>query len=213
MDLKGEYRISAPRETVWAMINDPVMLRECIPGCDNLEGGPAEGFTARVTTKIGPVKATFAGAVRLSNIQAPVSYTISGEGKGGVAGFAKGGADVLLSEDEGETVLAYTANAQVGGKLAQLGSRLVDSTAKKIADEFFRNLAQRISQQDRATEVVVERAAVYSPVDTLPSGAANAVNASPASPVVEAADGRKNAKLWIIATAAVVVVVIAAMVL
>ena len=99
MDLKGEYRIPAPREQVWAMLNDPAVLRECIPGCESLEGSPAEGFSARVTTKIGPVKATFNGAVTLSNVNPPESYTISGEGKGGVAGFAKGGADVHLAED------------------------------------------------------------------------------------------------------------------
>jgi carbon monoxide dehydrogenase subunit G len=137
MELKGEYRIPAPRERVWAMLNDPVVLRECIPGCESLEGSPAEGFAARVTTKVGPVKATFNGQVTLTNVKPPESYTISGEGKGGVAGFAKGGADVHLAEDGADTVLTYAVNAQVGGKLAQLGSRLIDSTAKKLADEFF----------------------------------------------------------------------------
>src|SRR5690606_32718951 len=136
MELKGEYRIPAPRETVWQMLNDPAVLKACITGCEELEGTPAEGFSARVTTKVGPVKATFNGAVTLSNVNPPESYTISGEGKGGVAGFAKGGADVHLREDGAETVLTYTASAQVGGKLAQLGSRLIDSTARKLADQF-----------------------------------------------------------------------------
>ena len=99
MELKGEYRVPAPREHVWAMLNDPAVLRECIPGCESLEGSPAEGFAARVTTKVGPVKATFNGQVTLSNVNPPESYTISGEGKGGVAGFAKGGADVHLAPD------------------------------------------------------------------------------------------------------------------
>ena len=143
MELKGEYRIPAPREAVWALLNDPAVLRDCIPGCETLDGSPGEGFSARVTTKIGPVKATFNGAVTLSNVNAPESYTISGEGKGGVAGFAKGGADVHLAEDGADTVLTYVANAQVGGKLAQLGSRLIDSTAKKLADQFFACFAER----------------------------------------------------------------------
>ncbi len=143
MELKGEYRIPAPREHVWAMLNDPAVLKECIPGCESLEGSPSEGFAARVTTKVGPVKATFNGEVKLSNVKPPESYTISGEGKGGVAGFAKGGADVHLAEDGSDTVLTYDVNAQVGGKLAQLGSRLIDSTAKKLADEFFSKFAQK----------------------------------------------------------------------
>jgi uncharacterized protein len=143
MELKGEYRVPAPREHVWAMLNDAAVLRECIPGCESLEGSPAEGFAARVTTKVGPVKATFNGQVTLSNINPPESYTISGEGKGGVAGFAKGGADVHLAPDGDATILTYTVNAQVGGKLAQLGSRLIDSTAKKLADQFFSSLASK----------------------------------------------------------------------
>jgi carbon monoxide dehydrogenase subunit G len=143
MELKGEYRVPAPRELVWAMLNDAAVLRECIPGCESLEGSPAEGFAARVTTKVGPVKATFNGQVTLSNINPPESYTISGEGKGGVAGFAKGGADVHLAPDGDATILTYTVNAQVGGKLAQLGSRLIDSTAKKLADQFFSSLAAK----------------------------------------------------------------------
>jgi carbon monoxide dehydrogenase subunit G len=143
MELKGEYRIPAPRERVWAMLNDPDVLRECIPGCESLEGSAAEGFAARVTTKVGPVKATFNGQVTLSNVNPPESYTISGEGKGGVAGFAKGGADVHLAEDGAGTLLTYAVNAQVGGKLAQLGSRLIDSTSKKLADQFFSSFAAK----------------------------------------------------------------------
>ena len=143
MELNGEYRIPAPRERVWSMLNDPAVLKECIPGCESLDGSAEEGFAARVTTKVGPVKATFNGGVTLSNVNAPESYTISGEGKGGAAGFAKGGADVHLAEDGGETVLTYKATAQVGGKLAQLGARLIDSTAKKLADQFFASFAEK----------------------------------------------------------------------
>lgn len=169
MDMKGEYRIAARREEVWALINDPAVLRACLPGCDSLEGTPETGFAARVTTKIGPVKATFAGNVALSNVNAPESLTISGEGKGGVAGFAKGGADVHLAEDGGQTVLTYLAKAQVGGKLAQLGARLIDSTAKKLADEFFEKLAAQAAsaaQDDAARPAAVVEAAP--PVEAVP---------------------------------------------
>jgi carbon monoxide dehydrogenase subunit G len=145
MDLSGEYRIPAPRERVWAMLNDADVLRACIPGCDELEETADNAFTARVTTKVGPVKATFNGHVTLENINPPQGYTITGEGKGGVAGFASGGADVHLAEDGAETVLTYTANAKVGGKLAQLGSRLIDSTARKLADQFFAKFADMAS--------------------------------------------------------------------
>ena len=142
MDLSGEYRIPAPRERVWAMLNDPDVLRVCIPGCEELEQTADNAFSARVTTKVGPVKATFNGNVTLENINAPEGYTITGEGKGGVAGFASGGADVHLAEDGAETLLTYKASAKVGGKLAQLGSRLLDSTARKLADQFFAKFAE-----------------------------------------------------------------------
>jgi carbon monoxide dehydrogenase subunit G len=157
MELKGEYRIPAPRERVWEMLNDPAILRECIPGCESLEGSAEEGFAARVTTKVGPVKATFNGHVTLSNLNPPESYTISGEGKGGVAGFAKGGADVNLADEDGNTVLTYDVNAQVGGKLAQLGSRLIDSTARKLAGQFFSSFAEKAAEGPvrRAVEGVV----------------------------------------------------------
>jgi hypothetical protein len=156
MELKGEYRIPAPRERVWAMLNDPAILRECIPGCESLEGSADKGFAARVTTKVGPVKATFNGEVSLSNLNPPQSYTISGEGKGGVAGFAKGGADVHLADEGGNTVLTYAVNAQVGGKLAQLGSRLIDSTAKKLADQFFSCLAEKAGARAAADAPAAE---------------------------------------------------------
>jgi uncharacterized protein len=145
MDMSGEYRIPAPREKVWAALNDPEVLRASIPGCQSLDKVSDNEFAARVTAKVGPVKSTFNGAVTLSNINAPQSYTISGEGKGGAAGFAKGGADVHLKEDGGETVLSYTAKADVGGKLAQLGSRLIAGTAKKMADEFFSNFRNQVA--------------------------------------------------------------------
>jgi len=137
MDLTGEYRIPASREKVWDALNDPEILKQCIDGCEELNKESDTEFTARVTAKVGPVKAKFKGKVTLSNIDAPNGYTISGEGQGGVAGFAKGGADVKLAEDGGETVLTYAAKAEVGGKLASVGSRLVEGVAKKTADDFF----------------------------------------------------------------------------
>lgn len=145
MDMTGEYRIPAPRGRVWEALNDPDVLRASIPGCQSLDRVAENEFAARVVAKVGPVKSTFNGHVVLQNINAPQSYTISGEGKGGAAGFAKGGADVHLEEQGEETVLTYTAKADVGGKLAQLGSRLIQGTAKKMADEFFANFRKQLT--------------------------------------------------------------------
>jgi carbon monoxide dehydrogenase subunit G len=145
MDMTGQYRIPAPREQVWAALNDPAMLKASLPGCESLEKLSDHEFAATVVAKVGPVKAKFNGNVMLSNLNPPESYTISGEGKGGAAGFAKGGADVRLTEEGDVTVLTYTAKADVGGKLAQLGSRLIDGTAKKMADEFFDNFSQQVA--------------------------------------------------------------------
>ncbi|MEP0518958.1 MAG: carbon monoxide dehydrogenase subunit G [Hyphomicrobiales bacterium] len=165
MDMSGEYRISAPRETVWAALNDPDILKECIPGCDSLEKTSDTEMIASVTTKVGPVKAKFKGSVTLSDINPPESYKITGEGKGGAAGFAKGGADVSLTEDGAETLLNYTAKAQVGGKLAQLGSRLIDSTAKKMADEFFGNFSKKLSADSDAQTSSVPTSEEIAPND------------------------------------------------
>ena len=144
MDLEGSRLIPADRKAVWAALNNPDVLRACIPGCQELEGSPEDGFTATVKQKIGPVSATFKGAVTLENIVPEVSYTITGEGKGGVAGFAKGGADVTLVDAAGGTELTYIAKAQMGGKLAQLGNRVVGGVARKLADQFFENLQAEI---------------------------------------------------------------------
>ncbi|WP_181700360.1 SRPBCC family protein [Chthonobacter albigriseus] len=143
MDMTGEYRIPAPRQAVWEALNDPDVLKACIPGCETLEKNGDE-MAATVVAKIGPVKAKFAGKVRLENLNPPTSYSIVGEGTGGVAGFAKGGADVALLDDGAGTILTYTAKAQVGGKLAQLGSRLIDGTAKMMADQFFSAFTEKV---------------------------------------------------------------------
>jgi carbon monoxide dehydrogenase subunit G len=171
MDLVGEYRVPASRDVVWAGLNDADILRSCIPGCQSLEQVSETEMTATVVSKIGPVKATFKGAVTLENIVAPESYTIVGEGKGGVAGFAKGSADVSLEEDGAETILRYSAKAQVGGKLAQLGSRLIDSTARKMADEFFGTFAATVGEPDAGQVAEAERLAI----EDLPGEAAKVV--------------------------------------
>ena len=145
MDMSGEERIAAPREAVWAALNDPDVLRACIPGCQSLTMKSPNELEATVKIKIGPVSASFSGEVTLSNLNPPESYTISGEGKGGIAGFAKGGADVRLTEDGDGTILAYDVKAQIGGKLAQLGSRLIDSTSKKLATQFFADLGAKLN--------------------------------------------------------------------
>jgi hypothetical protein len=137
MDMTGEYRIEAPREAVWRGLNDPETLKQSIAGCEELIKDSDTSFTARVKAKVGPVSATFGGKVTLSDLDPPNGYKISGEGQGGVAGFAKGSAEVKLVPDGSATMLHYTVNATVGGKLAQIGSRLVDATARKMADEFF----------------------------------------------------------------------------
>ncbi|HYI71325.1 MAG TPA: carbon monoxide dehydrogenase subunit G [Skermanella sp.] len=152
MDMSGSYRITAPREKVWAALNDPEILKQCIPGCEEIEKHSDTELTAKVVAKVGPVKAKFAGKVTLSDIDPPNGYTITGEGSGGAAGFGKGGAAVKLGPDgEDATLLEYTAHAQVGGKLAQIGSRLIDGTARKMADDFFAKFTQVVGQpQDGA---------------------------------------------------------------
>ncbi len=152
MEMTGEYRIDARREAVWAALNDPEVLKQAIPGCEALAKTSDTEFTAEVTAKVGPVKAKFSGKVTLSDLDPPNGYTISGEGQGGPAGFAKGGARVTLLDDGGGTLLRYTLDATVGGKLAQIGSRLIDGVAKKMADDFFSHFAE-----------IVQAAAVEAP--------------------------------------------------
>ena len=137
MTMTGEVQLPANRETVWGMLNDPEVLKACIPGCEQLEMNANNEFQAVATIKVGPVKARWKGKVRLSDLDPPNSYRISGEGEGGVAGFAKGGAQVSLADKDGGTLLSYDVEAQIGGKLAQLGQRLINSAAKKTADDFF----------------------------------------------------------------------------
>ncbi len=145
MEMNGGREIAAPKGAVWVALNDPEILKACIPGCQEMSGSAEEGFSATVKQKVGPVSATFKGHVQLSDVVPGESYTISGEGKGGAAGFAKGAADVRLEDlEDGGTLLSYDVKASVGGKLAQLGSRLIDGFSKKMADQFFENFQRAV---------------------------------------------------------------------
>ncbi len=177
MKLSDEIRIQAPRERVFAALNDPEVLKRAIPGCQALERTSPTELTATVAAKIGPVKATFKGRVTLSDLKPPESYVISGEGKGGAAGFAKGSARVTLAEDGAATLLRYQVDADVGGKLAQVGARLIEGSSKKLAGEFFDAF----------------RAAVAAPA---PAAAATEIPAPPAAPAPQQARGLPT---WLIA--------------
>lgn len=191
MDMTGKQIIPAPRQTVWEALNDPEVLKECIPGCEEIEKTGDHGFTAKVSAKVGPVKAKFAGAVELKDLNPPISYTIVGEGKGGAAGFAKGGAKVSLEEttEDGApaTVLTYEVNASVGGKLAAIGSRLIDSTAKKYANDFFekfKEIASSRAPADAAAAPAAPQPATETPPsDAKPAGAQPAPAAPAPTPV------------------------------
>jgi carbon monoxide dehydrogenase subunit G len=144
MDMTGEQHIAATRKAVWAALNDVDVLKDCIPGCQSLEKHSDTDMTAKVKLQIGPVRATFSGTVKLCDLDPPNGYRISGDGNGGVAGYAKGGAAVRLSDEGAGTLMKYEVKADVGGKLAQLGGRLIDATAKRLADEFFGKFTARL---------------------------------------------------------------------
>jgi uncharacterized protein len=151
MQMNDSQRIPASKEKVWAALNDPAVLKQCIPGCQSLEMSAPNEMTATVVLRIGPVKATFGGKVTLSDLDPPNSYRITGEGAGGVAGFAKGGATVRLESERPDiTILHYDVDAQIGGKLAQLGGRLIDSTARKLAGEFFAAFGEVVAAAEAA---------------------------------------------------------------
>jgi len=145
MTMNGEVQLNASRDAVYAKLNDPEVLKVCIPGCEQLDKNSDTEFQAIATTKIGPVKAKWKGKVQLSDLDPPNGYKISGEGEGGVAGFAKGGAVVKLTDKDGGTLLTYNVEAQIGGKLAQLGQRLIAGAAKKMADDFFAKFAGAVA--------------------------------------------------------------------
>ncbi|WP_395710834.1 carbon monoxide dehydrogenase subunit G [Reyranella sp.] len=183
MEIKGEYKIAAPRDKVFAALNDPAVLQACIPGCESLDKVSDTEMKAKVRLRIGPVSAAFAGKVTLSDIDPPNGYKITGEGQGGAAGFAKGGAVVALADDAGATTLTYNVDAQVGGKIAQVGARLIDGTARKLADEFFGKFAAVVSAPPPAEEAVPPGPAETAPTDT----GAPAASSATASPTIPAA--------------------------
>lgn len=190
MDMTGEYTIKAPREAVWAALNDPDMLKGAIAGCEELVKD-GDGFKATVVAKVGPVKAKFGGRVTLSDLDPPSGYTITGEGQGGAAGFAKGGAKVRLKDDgAGGTLLQYEANAQIGGKLAQIGSRLIDGTAKKMADDFFSAFAASVESKAGSAPAVADAAVIE------PSSTATTTEAMPVAAPAAAQKGLHPA-IWI----------------
>jgi hypothetical protein len=180
MDMTGEYKIAAPRERVWEALNDANVLRQAIPGCEELNKLSDTELEASAKAKIGPVSARFKGKVTLSDLNPPESYTLTGEGSGGAAGFAKGHASVVLTPDGETTILRYTVKAMIGGKLAQLGQRLVDGAAKKMADEFF----------DKFSDLAGGKIAPPPPVPVPPPVAAVVGAARP--PALPANDNRLN---------------------
>jgi hypothetical protein len=195
MDMTGEVRIPAPRQKVWEALNDPAILKECIPGCEEIEKLSPTELRAKVTAKVGPVKARFGGKVVLSDLDPPNGYKITGEGSGGAAGFAKGGATVHLTDDGGGTRLAYTVEAHVGGKMAQIGSRLIDATARKMADDFFNKLA-----------AVVGGPTAPMPAETAAAPPAAAPVASSAPP--PASSGRLSPLVWVAGLVVIVAVLL-----
>jgi uncharacterized protein len=194
MDMTGEVRIPAPRQKVWEALNDPAILKECIPGCEEIEKLSPTELQAKVTAKVGPVKARFGGKVVLSDLDPPNGYKITGEGSGGAAGFAKGGATVHLTDDGSGTRLAYTVEAHVGGKMAQIGSRLIDATARKMADDFFNKLA-----------AVVGGPAAPVPAETAAAPAAAAVASSTPTP---ASSARLSPLVWVAGLVVIVAIVL-----
>lgn len=195
MEIKGEYRIAAPREKVFAALNDPAILQACIPGCESLEKTSDTEMKAKVRMRIGPVSAAFSGKVTLSDLDPPNGYRISGEGQGGAAGFAKGGAVVALKEDAGDTILTYNVDAQVGGKIAQVGARLIDGTAKKLADEFFSKFAAMVGGPPPA-----EAAAATAPAD--------AAGPAPVAAPAPSAAAQRGYKHWLIIGAGAVALIL-----
>jgi hypothetical protein len=144
MEMTGEQLVPAPQKVVWDALNDPEMLKQCVPGCESIDPIAENTYQVLMVARVGPVSAKFKGKLTLSDINPPNSYSIAFEGQGGAAGFAKGGAQVRLSPDGESTKLAYDVKANVGGKLAQIGSRLIDAAAKKVADDFFRNFNEKV---------------------------------------------------------------------
>lgn len=195
MDFTGSYRIPAAPQTVWDALQDPEILKSCIPGCESLERTAENAFEARATLKIGPVKATFKGKVTLDEMDAPRRCVLRGEGQGGVAGFAKGEAEVLLAPvEDGQTDLTYAAKATIGGKLAQIGQRLIDGAAKQIADDFFSRFSAAVS-----AEVPLPKNAEHTQ---------KAAESSPAAPLRVHDHPPISREIWVIGLIAVIIIIL-----
>lgn len=202
MDMKGEYIVAAPREKVWAALNDVEVLKAAIPGCQTISKLSDTQIEATVTAKVGPVKATFKGLVTLSDLDPPNGYTIRGEGKGGAAGFAKGGAKVNLADDSGGTRLAYEVDASVGGKLAQIGGRLIASTAKKLADEFFSKFGELVAEAEAGAAVMT------SSLDSATVSGQAEATATPPQPRKAAPFIRNSVVRWALLVAGLIIVIL-----
>jgi carbon monoxide dehydrogenase subunit G len=198
MQITGSFVVPAPRQRVWEALNDPEILRQSIPGCEELNRVGDNEFEGKIVAKVGPVKATFTGKVTLSDLDPPNGYTISGEGKGGVAGFAKGGAKVVLADDAGGTKLDYTADASVGGKLAQIGGRLIEAAANQTASEFFTKFSEVVGAGSAGVGVPSD----VTPAEPIAADATAAMGAS----VGKAAAAASPSRLWIWVVAGAVVV-------
>jgi uncharacterized protein len=208
MEMTGEFRIPAPRQRVWEALNDPEILKQSIPGCQTLEKVSDTEFNGKVVASVGPVRATFGGKVMLSDLDPPQSHTISGEGSGGVAGFAKGGAKVNLAEDGGATVLHYEVQAQVGGKLAQVGSRLIDGVARKMASDFFGRFAAAVAPEPTpaaAAEPIKGEAAAAAPAAEIEQ-VASEIPPPAAEPTP--AGRRLPPAVWVTGLAAIVILIL-----
>ena len=202
MDFSGRYPIAASPDIVWAALNDPEILKACIPGCEQMTKTDATHFEAVVTLKIGPVKATFKGKVALEDLDPPHRCTLRGEGQGGVAGFAKGEADIVLEREDGGTALAYTAKANIGGKLAQIGQRLIDGAAKQIADDFFARFANAIAAASSISSAGPEGEVVLD---------SSAPSLEPRPVVAETSAGKREGvapEIWVVGLIAVIVILL-----
>ena len=170
MEMHGEHQISADRRTVWDALNEPSVLKDCLEGCESFDKKSESDFEAIVKTKVGPIKMTFSFSIKMSDIDPPNSYTLSGEGNGGASGYAKGSVKVVLTESNNITVLSYTVDASLRGKIGQMGSRVVDSVASRMADNFFKNLtsivnerASTITEPPSSTKTTTEQHKSYLP--------------------------------------------------
>ena len=208
MEMTGEFRIPAPRQRVWEGLNDPEVLKQCIPGCQTLEKVSDTEFNGKVVASVGPVRATFGGKVTLSDLDPPQSYTIRGEGSGGVAGFAKGGAKVNLAEDGAATLLSYAVQAQVGGKLAQVGSRLIDGVARKMANDFFGHFAAVMAPEEPAPGVPAAARGEVPPMAPVAEAEAVAAATPPPTPAPRPAGIRLPPAVWVTGLAVIIILLL-----